>query len=164
MNEAAIPHVTGSSLPSEHWATPSHLSLSIRHVPFGQRTFRSPQCPGTQSHTLVLVLAKMHASTNKNAACKNGHKSSPQPSSSEWSPQSLTPLHRSLSRMQMLFLHVQSPKRQPTYWLQFSSSDPSGHWAWPSHTADRITHNVPSKHSKPSGGQAAKYFNINLIY
>lgn len=59
--------------------------------------------------------------------------------------------------MQIRFLHVQSPERQPTNRLQFNSSDPSGHWAWPSHTTDPLTHNVPSKHSNSSGGQAIKY-------
>lgn len=63
-NQAVIPHVTGSSLPSGHWATPSHLSLRERHVPFGQRTFRSPQCPGTQVCTPVLVLAKKRHTNN----------------------------------------------------------------------------------------------------
>ncbi len=40
-----VPHVRGSSLLSEHWATPSHLCLGVRHVPSGQWMFIFPQEP-----------------------------------------------------------------------------------------------------------------------
>jgi len=51
-----VPHVRGSSLLSEHWATPSHLSLWLIHLPSAQRMLIFPQEPTTHHKCRTSIL------------------------------------------------------------------------------------------------------------
>lgn len=73
--------------------------------------------------------------------------------------------------MQMPFRHIQSESRQPLVGGQLSSSDPVGHWIFPSQRADALTQptesrqeNWPEGHSDPKTSEGnTQYINTNRL-
>ncbi len=85
---------------------------------------------------------------------------SPQSSSSELSRQSFSPLQRRSLGIQMWFRQVQSDSKQLSVAVQFSSSEPVGHWICPSQRADASTQPTESKQGNWPRGHSGEPENV----